>query len=116
MGETRSKFTIKRMVTEKSRNKELPQVLLTSPTSVSMKNSFLIKIGDGPIKRRKTAANSGEATYGRIRGKRPGPRDGHTGVMWQNYFIVFGGDRHHMPFNDLFYLDMQACTETIAST
>ena len=35
------------------------------------------------------------------------PRDGHTGIMYKQYFVVFGGDRHHMPFNDLFALDLQ---------
>lgn len=39
-------------------------------------------------------------------GKRPAARDGHTGIVWNDLFVVFGGDRHHMPFNDLFMLDM----------
>lgn len=45
--------------------------------------------------------------YGKINGKRPPARDGHTGIVYENYFIVFGGDRHHMPFNDTFYLDLK---------
>ena len=45
--------------------------------------------------------------YGKVAGKRPAARDGHTGVMFGDMFIVFGGDRHHMPFNDLFMLDMR---------
>jgi hypothetical protein len=32
----------------------------------------------------------------------PHSRDGHTGVVWEGMLIVFGGDRHHMPFNDTF--------------
>ena len=36
------------------------------------------------------------------------PRDGHTGILHNGMMIVFGGDRHHMPFNDMFALDMQA--------
>jgi len=47
------------------------------------------------------------STYGKNRGKRPAARDGHTGVMFGKYFIVFGGDRHHMPFNDTFALDLK---------
>lgn len=45
---------------------------------------------------------------GRRQGKRPAPRDGHTGIVYGNYFIVFGGDRHHMPFNDFYVLDIKA--------
>jgi hypothetical protein len=41
------------------------------------------------------------------KGRRPAARDGHTGVLVLNkYFLVFGGDRHRMPFNDLYVLDM----------
>jgi len=28
--------------------------------------------------------------------------------MFGDMFVVFGGDRHHMPFNDLFMLDIRA--------
>ena len=41
-------------------------------------------------------------------GKRPAPRDGHTGISFANYLVVFGGDRHHMPFNDLLVLDLES--------
>ena len=41
------------------------------------------------------------------RGKRPAARDGHTGLVFGKYLIVFGGDRHHMPFNDTFALDLK---------
>ena len=46
----------------------------------------------------------------RAKGKRPAARDGHTGIVFGNYFLVFGGDRHHMPFNDTFVLDLKAET------
>lgn len=39
---------------------------------------------------------------GRVRGKIPHSRDGHTSCVYQDYMIVFGGDRHRMPFNDLY--------------
>ena len=39
-------------------------------------------------------------------GKRPPARDGHTGIVMGNSLFVFGGDRHHMPFNDFFVLDI----------
>ena len=46
--------------------------------------------------------------YGKNKGKRPAARDGHTGVIFGKYMIIFGGDRHHMPFNDTFVLDVKA--------
>lgn len=46
--------------------------------------------------------------YGKQRGKRPAARDGHTGIIFGNYYVIFGGDRHHMPFNDTFILDLKA--------
>lgn len=37
----------------------------------------------------------------------PKPRDGHVGLMLNDEeYIVFGGDRHHMPFNDLAGIDL----------
>jgi hypothetical protein len=44
---------------------------------------------------------------GKVAGKRPMARDGHTGLVFGDNFIVFGGDRHHMPFNDIFMLDLK---------
>ena len=46
-------------------------------------------------------------SYGRMKNRRPAARDGHTGIVQGDYFVIFGGDRHHMPFNDIFYLDMK---------
>ena len=92
-----------------SRNAE--GIKLTSPTSISMKNSFLIKNADqsfdtyyGIMKKRKGQSINSEAQYGRIQYKRPAARDGHTGILYGDFYIIFGGDRHHMPFNDMFYL------------
>ena len=103
---------------------------LESPNSVIMKGSFLLKQSNdqfenlfNQIKRGSKGIKSNSATnhagsvlgvslghseqnMQRQAGKRPAARDGHTGVVWQDNFIVFGGDRHHMPFNDLFMLDM----------
>ena len=52
--------------------------------------------------------SSVDNSYGKFRGKRPAARDGHTGIMHGRYFLIFGGDRHHMPFNDTFLLDVKA--------
>ena len=91
-----------------------------------MKNSLLIKHADpsfdnyASLKKRKThygyqGANifglmttTGLKGKSRCPGNRPAPRDGHSAVLYNNYFMVFGGDRHHMPFNDLFALDIGA--------
>ena len=43
----------------------------------------------------------------RVAGIRPAARDGHGCVMTPDgLMILFGGDRHHMPFNDMFALDL----------
>jgi hypothetical protein len=49
----------------------------------------------------------GKNTYGKVQEKRPPARDGHTGIIVEGTFYVFGGDRHHMPFNDLYMLDIK---------
>ena len=36
----------------------------------------------------------------------PKPRDGHAAVVRFNSLIIFGGDRHRMPFNDLLILPL----------
>lgn len=99
--------------------------MLTSPTSLSMKNSFLIKnSGKGfdnyysSLKRRKmdktnvvdvTGLSPAKAKRNaKITGNRPRPRDGHSSDLFGDYMIIFGGDRHHMPFNDLFCLNLDA--------
>jgi hypothetical protein len=38
--------------------------------------------------------------------KFPQSRDGHTGMVFNGLLVVFGGDRHHMPFNDTFIFDL----------
>lgn len=99
--------------------------MLTSPTSLSMKNSFLIKnSGKGfdnfftNQKRRKLGmTNSPDITNlsptkaprnSKVTGIRPRPRDGHSANLYGDRMIIFGGDRHHMPFNDLFALNIEA--------
>lgn len=37
--------------------------------------------------------------------QRPAPRDGHSAFIYDNKMFIFGGDRHHMPFNDLYYFE-----------
>ena len=108
----------KRRKLNQAKQDDSNQIELVSPTSISMKNSFIIKNSDPSFesyyksmnKRRNASIsiNVNElSNYGRFKGKRPTARDGHTGIVYGDYYIVFGGDRHHMPFNDLSYLDLK---------
>jgi len=98
-----------------------------------MKNTFIIKNADSSFdnyyhmmkakKRQSVMVNGGNMATGAHFGgspsklmnnatglqanKRPAARDGHTSVLYNEKFYVFGGDRHHMPFNDLFMLDLK---------
>lgn len=50
---------------------------------------------------------NGGGSSEKVAGKRPAPRDGHSCVIFGDYCVIFGGDRHHMPFNDMFMLDLR---------
>jgi hypothetical protein len=113
---------------EKGKKKESG---LASPTSISMQNSFIIKNADESfdayyiqMKKRKhglgtfdgTMPNSSpgnaspglpETNFGIVQGIQPAARDGHsTNISEDGMMYVFGGDRHHMPFNDLYVLQL----------
>ena len=45
--------------------------------------------------------------YGKVQDHRPAARDGHTGCVVNDRFIVFGGDRHQMPHNDMHFLNIK---------
>ena len=48
-----------------------------------------------------------ENKLGLIYGKLPPARDGHTvNVDADGFMYIFGGDRHHMPFNDLYMIKL----------
>lgn len=36
----------------------------------------------------------------------PQARDGHISVVYSGKLFIMGGDRHNMPFNDLFMIDL----------
>ena len=95
-----------------------------------MRNTFIIKNADSSfdnyyqimkMKKRQSVAHGGLNTTtgsnfatpmkynmkGLQQNKRPAARDGHTSVLHNERFYVFGGDRHHMPFNDMFVLDLK---------
>jgi hypothetical protein len=51
--------------------------------------------------------SAGDSKFGLVKGKKPTARDGHTANVDSNgYMYVFGGDRHHMPFNDLYMIKL----------
>lgn len=107
---------------------------LETPTSLKMKNTFLLqntnqsfdeyhanmkkrKIGspsrEGELNHSKITINADGQMYDENDGtvlinfKYPSARDGHSAVMFGDKMIIFGGDRHHMPFNDLFIFDLK---------
>lgn len=43
------------------------------------------------------------ANKGRVRGKIPHSRDGHTANVYEDTMVIFGGDRHQMAFNDVYF-------------
>jgi hypothetical protein len=120
-------------VQEAAKEHEPGEGLLT-PTSIQLKNAFIIKNADASfdqyytmMKKRKSPHGSpskltgtgnlqfapvsgvhGEQSGVKVRvypGKQPPGRDGHSAYMYNGKWFVFGGDRHHMPFNDTYVLD-----------
>jgi len=90
--------------------------------STKMKNTFIIKNADqsfdqyhAQMKKRKmfggvdhNATHQNENKFGLIRGAKPTARDGHISIVdSKGYMYVFGGDRHLMPFNDLYMIKLQ---------
>ena len=48
-----------------------------------------------------------ESIFGVVSGVSPAARDGHTcEISDDGLMFVFGGDRHHMAFNDLYLLNL----------
>lgn len=44
---------------------------------------------------------------GVVKGRMPAARDGHTAVVLGDQMIIFGGDRHRMPFADTYSLNIR---------
>lgn len=44
---------------------------------------------------------------GSVKGKMPAARDGHTATIVGNEMVIFGGDRHRMPFSDTYMLNVK---------
>jgi hypothetical protein len=88
-----------------------------------MKNAFILKNSNASfehyfqaMKKRRGLRNmsinlsasldGGHAKSIHIQKNKPSARDGHSSFVFLNKMFIFGGDRHHMPFNDLFFLDI----------
>ena len=110
---------------------------LASPTSITMRDSFIIKNADESfdlyyqqMRKRKLGGqtntmgmdNTGlgaasatlpggspmpDSNFGVVAGVNPSARDGHiTEISSDGLLFVFGGDRHLMPFNDLYLMKL----------
>lgn len=124
---------------ESSKEAEPGEGLLT-PTSIQLKNAFIIKNADASfdqyyqmMKKRKSPHGSPGKLTGTgnlqfaphhsqgahiakdgdqgqrikiISEKQPPGRDGHSSFLYKDKWFIFGGDRHHMPFNDTYVLDL----------
>ena len=75
-----------------------------SPTKIHRKNTDGSPEGTITMPKKKKTLYDGPASpvTGRIRAHPPHPRDGHSAVVSNNIMIIFGGDRHQMPFNDTY--------------
>jgi len=63
-----------------------------------------------PLKHTQTRLNETVARTdysGVLKGRMPTARDGHSAVVIKNLIIIFGGDRHRMPFSDTFIFNVQ---------
>jgi|Transcript_28820 hypothetical protein len=64
---------------------------------------------ESPLKRVRRIGMEGPTSpiKGRIKRRVPHARDGHSAVVIRNFMYIFGGDRHQMPFNDLYCYAIQ---------
>ena len=78
----------------------------SSPTKFTLKKvegEAPAEAGTAGVKKRKTLYDGPASPIsGRIKARPPHPRDGHSAVVLHNIMIIFGGDRHQMPFNDCY--------------
>ena len=97
---------------------------MASPTSIQMKNAFILKNSNASfesyyqaMKKRRGLRHNNTINLSQsfdvshvksihVQKNKPSARDGHSSFVFLNKMFIFGGDRHHMPFNDLFFLDI----------
>ena len=75
-----------------------------SPTKTRRNTEGISPEASGVMPKKKKTLYDGPASpvTGRIRAHPPHPRDGHSAIISNNIMIIFGGDRHQMPFNDTY--------------
>ncbi|CAD8052466.1 unnamed protein product [Paramecium sonneborni] len=79
-------------------------ILIGNPKQdLKIKKGILTEFGQQIISKFLLPITGGQNT---INGKKPCARDGHSVAVFQNYMILFGGDRHTMSFNDLYLLNL----------
>lgn len=110
---------------------EASMLTLKSPTTEAMKNSIIALTYKGPTdndtansesqsplrgKKKSTLfselmaesfISNTPSLNGKVNGRKPCARDGHTSVSFGSKMLIFGGDRHKMSFNDLYMLNMK---------
>lgn len=80
----------------------------TLPAQFGKNNASVTKLGDVSGEPNSAVLNEIESEMClKINKINPQARDGHACILYDNKMVIFGGDRHHMPFNDLFLLDLQ---------
>lgn len=104
-------------------SKEEIQALVTESPLTQQMNQSIVSIGNQNTKKSKEMSKKVTQTFLRksqtmayqehkIVGKHPSARDGHSLTkLSEDYFLVFGGDRHMMQYNDIFILDTQQLLE-----
>lgn len=92
---------------------------LSTPTTENLRNTFVIKNSTesfdhyyAQMRKRKGETQKNKASI-QAQAKtcmkptlRPTARDGHSALIHKNRLFIFGGDRHHMPFNDTFSIGL----------
>ena len=79
-----------------------PTIFDSSRASPSRRPTIDLEHSGGYRRRRTLYEGPLNPTEGRIRGRLPHPRDGHSAVVNEDIMVIFGGDRHQMPFNDTY--------------
>ena len=109
---------------------DISNLILKSPTTEAMKNSIIainykgttenetsVSLSPTKLKKKATTSNFNNLlgdnsirvkipVNGKLTGRKPCARDGHSACVYADKMIVFGGDRHKMSFNDIYSLNM----------
>ncbi|CAK90880.1 unnamed protein product (macronuclear) [Paramecium tetraurelia] len=79
-------------------------ILIGNPKQdLKLKKGILTEFGQQIISKFLQPLTGGQNT---INGKKPCARDGHAVAVFNDFMILFGGDRHTMSFNDLYLLNL----------